>query len=371
MDRKIKVMQIIPEFGLGGAEILTENLTVALVEKDFDVGVVSLYDHHSAITERLENQNISIFYLGKKKGLDIKIIFRLYKLFKKEKPDVIHTHLYIMPYAVVAAIFAKVPVRVHTIHNIAKKEVGKLRRKIYILFYKYCKVIPISISPLVKKSIIEEYKFSENQVPMIYNGIDLKKCIQKKEYCEKNGKISILHIGRFSEQKNHLGLIESFKIVHDDFPNTVLKLIGSGDLEKVVRDKVKELNLEDCVEFLGLKANVYPYLNEADIFVLPSLWEGMPITLIEAMATGLPIVATGVGGVPDMIEHNVTGLLVDKQNINIAKALNRLIKNSELRAEIGQAARIASVRFSAQEMKAQYAQLYKTLVMASYNKKQS
>ena len=358
MDRKIKVMQIMPEFGLAGAEIMVENLAVALFEDAFDLCVVSLYDYHSAITERLEDQNIPVFYLGKKKGFDTKIIFRLYKLFKKEKPDVIHTHRYIMPYVIPAAIFANVPVRVHTIHNIADKEVGKFQRRINKLFYKYCKVIPVSVSPLVKKSVIEEYQLLDNEIPMIYNGIDFKKCIQKNDYSNKNGKISILHIGRFSEQKNHLGLIESFKIVHENTPNAVLKLIGSGDLEKVVRDKVKELNLEECVEFLGLKTNVYPYLNEADIFVLPSLWEGMPITLIEAMATGLPIVATGVGGVPDMIESGATGLLVNSSKEQIAEALLKLISDSKLRQEMGKATRLASEQFSAQEMAKKYAFIY-------------
>lgn len=208
----------------------------------------------------------------------------------------IHTHRYIMPYVIPAAILAKVPTRIHTIHNIAEKEVGKMSRKINYFFYKYCRVIPVAISPIIKKTVILEYRFPENQVELVYNGIDLTRCIQKKEYQAKKGVINILHIGRFSEQKNHVGLIKAFKIIHTNIPNAVLTLIGSGELEKTIRDLVIELELENCVEFLGVQSNVYPYLNEADIFVLPSKWEGMPITLIEAMATGLSIVATRVGG---------------------------------------------------------------------------
>ncbi len=359
MQRKLSVIQIVPKFVLAGAEVMVENLAAALIKDSFDVSIVSLYDYHSAITERLENLGIPILYLGKKKGFDLTIIFKLYKIFKKARPDVIHTHLYLMPFAIPAAILARVPVSIHTIHNIANKEVGKHLRKLYAFFYRYCKVIPVSISPLVKKSVMEEYRFSDEQVPMIYNGIDLNKCIPKEEYEGKNSKINILHVGRFSEQKNHLGLIESFKIVHDEEPNTVLKLIGCGILESAVTEKVKELNLVDCVEFLGMKATVYPYFNKADIFVLPSKWEGMPITLIEAMATGLPIVAASVGGVPDMIENNVTGILVDTQNENIADALITLIKNRKLRQELGEAARTASSKFSVEAMEGQYAKLYR------------
>lgn len=351
-------MQIIPNLGLGGAEIMVENLSLALVENGFDVSVVSLYNDNSAITERLEKQNIPVFYLGKKKGIDFKIIFRLYKLYKKKKPDVIHTHLAVMPYAIPGAIYAKVPVKVHTIHNIAKKELTRVNRKISFLFYKYFKVVPVSISPLVRKSVVEEYGLSGSLLPMIFNGIDPKRCIQKSDYHERNNVINILHIGRFSEQKNHLGLIESFKLVHENAPNTVLKLIGFGELEKVIKEKVRELKLDDCVEFLGLKSNVYPYLNEADIFVLPSLWEGMPITLIEAMITGLPIVATNVGGIPDMIEDKTTGFIVNGENEQIADVLLKLIRDKNLREIVGTAAKESSEQFSAQKMAEKYGEIY-------------
>lgn len=349
-----------PEFGLAGAEIMVEHLSIALHEDNYDVYIISLYNYRSAITDRLENNNIPIYYLEKKKGFDVKIYLQLCKVLKEVKPDVIHTHRYLLPYAVPVALFASVPVRVHTIHNIAEREVGKLQRRINALFYKTCKVVPVAISPIVKESVINEYNITPNRVPMIYNGIDLRKCIKKYRY-NNSGKIYILHIGRYSEQKNHMVLIDCFKVVHDQEPNTVLRLIGSGDLENVVRQKSIELDLEDCIEFLGPKANVYSYLHEADIFTLPSLWEGMPITLIEAMATGLPIVATKVGGVPDMIEHGVSGLLVDVSREEISKALLRLVRDCSLRKAIGKAAILASEKFSAQEMAKNYSLLYQNI----------
>lgn len=355
---KKRVFQIIPNLALAGAEIMLENLIFGLHNDDFEVSVVSLYNEQSAITKRLEDQNISLYYLGKKKGIDIRMIYRLYTLFIKEKPDVVHTHRYAMQYAIPAALMAKVPVKIHTIHNIAKKEVGKIQRKLHCFFYRYCSVIPVAISPIVKHSVMIEYNMASYQVPMIYNGIDTKKCIQKREYVAKNGKVTIIHIGRFTEQKNHKELIESFKLVHDNKPDTVLKLIGAGKLEQNIRKKVKELNLDDCVEFLGLKSNVYPYLYNADIFVLPSLWEGMPITLIEAMGTGLPIVATEVGGIPDMIRNNETGLLVDANRDQISEALLKLINTENLRERIGKAAIEASRQFSVEEMTNKYAKLY-------------
>ncbi|RDU37125.1 hypothetical protein DRW41_10605 [Neobacillus piezotolerans] len=359
MESKKRVIQIIPYLGLGGAEIMVEHLSVALASNKMDILVVSLYEYHSAITERLEDQKIPILFLNKKKGFDFKVFFRLYKLLKEKKPDAIHTHLFTMPYAIPAAFFAKVPIKVHTVHNIAKEEVGKFGRKINWFCYKFMKVIPVSISPIIKNSIIQEYRLSDNQVPMIYNGINLEECIEKNEYGENNRLIKILHIGRFSEQKNHIGLINSFKLVHEKAPNTVLKLIGTGELEKRIRVRVKELNLESSVEFLGSISNVYPYLNEADIFVLPSLWEGMPISLIEAMGTGVPIVATAVGGIPDMIEDNKTGLLVGINDGKISEALLKLIYDITLQEKLGIAAKVASSRFSSKKMAIKYEMLYK------------
>lgn len=358
MDSKIKVMQIIPDLGIGGAEIMVENLSLQLTKKGFDVKIISLYNHNSAITERLEKNNIQVIYLDKKLGFDWKIAVRLYKLMKEYQPDVVHTHLYAASYGISASVIAKVPIKVHTIHNLATKEFSKINRIINKVFYHYYGVVPVSISPLIKQTVRKEYRLAENSVAMIYNGIDLKKSLPKADYAFNNEKINIIHIGSFKEQKNHIGLLRSFKIVCDQFPNTNLRLIGTGELEEQIRNCVRTLKLENNVEFLGLKANVFSFLNSADIFVFPSLWEGMPISLIEAMATGLPIVATGVGGIPDMIENNISGLIVDVNNENISEALIKLINSAELRERLGGKARIAAESFSSNKMASEYADLY-------------
>lgn len=352
-------MQITPNLPLAGAEIMLENLSIALADDNNDVCVVSLYNQKSAITERLEEKKIPIVYLNKKKGFDIRMVFRLYKLFTSYRPEVVHTHRYVMQYVIPAAILSGVPVRVHTVHNIAEKELGKIQRKINSVFYRFFRVTPIAISPIIKKTIMEEYKLPKDRIPMIYNGLNLEKYLPKIEYTAKNNSINILHIGRFEKQKNHIGLIESFKIVHDREPKAVLTLVGTGDLENEIFGLVKELNLEKSVIFAGVQSEVYKFYNQADIFVLPSLWEGMPITLIEAMASGVPIVATKVGGIPDMVEHKQTALLVDIDENKIAQAILDLIENNELREKIGQNAKKKAVEFSSRIMKEEYLKVYR------------
>ena len=118
----MKIVQIMPEFGLAGAETMCENLTYELIKLGHNVIVVSMYDYHSPITERLEKAGVDVRYLGKKPGLDFSMIGKIKKLLKKNKVDVIHTHRYCAQYAIPAAITAGVKLRVHTVHNIAEKE---------------------------------------------------------------------------------------------------------------------------------------------------------------------------------------------------------------------------------------------------------
>lgn len=353
----MKVIQIMPEFGLAGAEIMCENLTMKLAERGIDVVVVSLYDYYSAITDRLEKQGIKVCYLNKRPGLDWRMIAKLYKLFRQEKPDVIHTHLYVMQYAVWAAMLADVKKRVHTVHNIAEKETTAVAQKLNWIFYHFYHVTPVALSKEIQFTVTERYHLPQEKVPVVYNGIDLGRCIVKKSY-ESNGKLQFLHIGRFVEAKNHFLLIEAFARVYRSNPDTELVLVGAGPLEAKVREKVAEAGLTDSVIFAGIKENVYPCLNEADVFVLPSLYEGMPMTIIEAMGTGLPVVATNVGGIPSMIDTGESGLLVDVDVDALVEAMQRLM-DQKLRRTLGMKARKrAETVFSSDEMCESYCEIY-------------
>lgn len=358
MKNKMKVMQIIPELGLGGAEIMLENLSMALKDETCDVHIVSLYMLDTVITKRLEEKGFKIHYLGKKRGMDLSIIVSLAKLFNIEKPQVIHTHRHVIQYAIPAAVISGVSRRVHTVHNVAEKETNKILRVVNKISYKLFNLTLVAISPKVKQTIQVEYKSEGSDIPMIYNGIYLEKYTPKVSYKSQDRYFNILHIGRFSEQKNHIGIIESFKQVCEIHNNVKLQLIGIGELEDEIKRKVKQLELENKVEFLGAQQDVMDFLNKTDIFILPSLWEGMPITLIEAMATGLPIVATEVGGVPDMIRHNQSGLLTKVDSKAVAEAIIKLLEDEKLREKIGKNALVEVQKFSAQEMARKYINTY-------------
>lgn len=352
----MKIAQIMPEFGLAGAETMCENLTYELVKAGHQVIVVSMYDYHSAITERLEAAGVEIRYLGKKPGLDVSMIPKMTKVFRETGVQVVHTHRYCAQYAMPAAMLAGVKHRVHTLHSVAPKENKKPARKLSKFFYKYCHVIPVSLSELVRESVVEEYQLAPDAIPVIFNGIDLSKCIRKDGYGRK-GNFKILHIGRFSEEKNHIGLLTAFRKFHTNHPDSELWLIGDGKLRPTAEEHARNIGIEDAVKFLGLQSNVYGYMHEADVFALTSNYEGMPMTLIEAMGTGLSVVATRVGGIPDMLDDN-SALLVPVDMDAVAEAFEKYYDDEMLRQKNGLAAAQCAVRFSSRVMAENYLRIY-------------
>lgn len=354
----MKIVQIMPEFGLAGAEIMCENLTYELIKLGHDVIVVSMYDYHSAITERLEEAGIDVRYLKKKLGVDFSMIKKIEKILKESKADVVHTHRNCAQYAVPAAIMAGIKCRVHTVHSIAEKENGKLARKLNRFFFIHRQAVPVALSDLVRDTIVKEYGIKKEDIPVIYNGINLSECHLKTDY-SVDGNFKILHIGRFSEEKNHIGLLKAFNIFYDKHPDSELWLIGEGKNKTEIEQYVKEDELVAAVKFLGQQSNVYGYLHDADIFTLPSLYEGIPMSLIEAMGTGLPIVATRVGGVPDMLDDE-SALLIPVDTEAIAEAFEKYYTNAELREKNGKAALSLAIKFSSETMAESYINAYKS-----------
>ena len=134
--------------------------------------------------------------------------------------------------------------------------------------------------------------------------------------------------------------------------------MGDGDLRADMEALAREKGIDDTVEFCGMQSNVYPYLHEADIFTLPSIYEGNPMTIIEAMGTGLPIAASRVGGIPDMIFDGESGLLVEPEPQSIRDGLARLVEDGALRQRLGENAKAQSQQFSAEQMARDYIACY-------------
>lgn len=352
----MKIVQVMPDFGLAGAETMVENLSCGLAAEGCDVLVISFFDLHTAITERIENRGIKIKYLGKKRGFDPSIISKMRKIIKAYQPDVIHTHRYVLPYAFLASRGFKAK-RVHTVHNVAQKEQTKVGKNINRVLFRYFNVVPVALSKEIQRTIQEVYGLPDNRIPVVFNGIDLSRCIVKESYARKDT-FTVLHIGRFMDVKNHELLLRSFARFKGQHSDARLQLLGDGELKENMMQLAGQLNITDAVEFAGLQSNVYPWLHNADVFILPSKFEGMPMTLIEAMGTGLPIIASNVGGIPDMLSSQKEALLIEPKEEKIIEALEMVYSDAKKREYWGRNALQRSSLFSSQAMARKYLQLY-------------
>lgn len=355
LNKRLKVFQIIPVLNLAGAERMVTHLTLGLNRENCEVTLISFYKTESVLNKELKKNNVRILYLDKKSGFDIFLIKKLFNLLKKEKPDIVHTHLNSMVYVSLPCILLNIPI-IHTVHNIASKELPSLSSKVHKLMFKHKKATPVAISPNIQETITHFYRITDEQVPMIYNGIDLSKCIKKQNYTSEISRI--LHIGRFSYQKNHEMLINSFYELIKDYPKLHLYLAGIGELMDDIKSLVTYFNLDDKVTFLGQVDNIYTVLNKVDLFVLPSNYEGFPMTIIEALGTGLPVIATNVGGVKDIIIDEYNGLLCGVNKNDFCDKLKQIINDQSLYIQLATHTIKSSKKFSVNHMTYEYIKLY-------------
>ncbi len=207
----------------------------------------------------------------------------------------------------------------------------------------------------------------QGKVSVIPNSVDLKRYNQvmdRKAIRSELG-LSPEHqvfavVATFKKQKGHRYLIEATAAVISQFPDIRLLLIGDGELRDELKAQTQALSLNEHVHFLGLRTDVPKLLGASDYFVLPSLWEGLPVSLIEAMAAGIPVIATQVSGTKDVMIHNQTGLLVPPGEIEALKdAMQQFLTHPEQAKKMGEAARNrVAENFSAEQQADAYLSLY-------------
>ncbi|HTN36151.1 MAG TPA: glycosyltransferase [Arachidicoccus sp.] len=330
----MKVLQIIPNISGGGAERFIVDLSNELL-KEHSVSLVTLYKQNEDDIFRKDlSDGVTTYTVNKKLGVDLTIPFRLLKLIKKINPDVIHNHLrsvnYLLP---IIPFLGKIPI-VHTIHNDAFKECPNARlRGIRRLFFIRRKIIPVAISGESLESFLMAY--GKVEPILIRNGRSLPlpsaqiETVYKEieSYKKDEQTRVIVNIGRLIPQKNQVMLVNAFKKLVKEFDvNATLIIIGGErntiESEEIVRDlKIAEREMGN-IHILGEKPNATDYLFAADYFCLPSIYEGMPITLIEAMAIGAIPICTAVGGIPEMISPLGDKLLFKEISAN--EMCNRL-----------------------------------------------
>ena len=312
MNRQ-KIVEIIPQLNSGGAERFVVDLCNELI-KLHNVTLIVLFPLESNGFYKSElNPKINIISLNKKKGFDYLSFWKLFKIINKEKAQIVHTHLNSVFYSLPAILKPRSQTKFfHTLHNDAYKEApGKKGAFIKKILFKHGFIQPITISKNSHNSFQKLYNIS---APIIENGRSIQDNYSDANFCKKleiyknsSDTRVLLNVGRIVPQKNQLMLINSVdQLIKDGF-DAVLLIIGA-ELDEKVLSKIKDLNSKSTY-ILGERTNVIDYLKASDAFCLSSLHEGMPISLIEAFATGAISISTPAGGVVNMIDDGVNGFI--------------------------------------------------------------
>lgn len=367
-----RVMHVIPSFFPGGAERIAVHILSNLDRSRFEGIAVSLYDPYgSDLEDILRAHNVPIFYLGKNRGLDTGVFSRMNELMRKFKPHVVHTHQYVTRYVLPSSLAFRIPVKVHTIHNMAEGDSGKMGRVVNWISFRLG-VVPVAIAKAVAASIEGCYHVSP--IPLIYNGIpveyyrhpEVPRVVWRSRYGFGSDDVLFCTVGRLHPQKHHELMIDAFARGPAADSRSHLLMAGDGSLREQLTAYVSELGLSEKVHFIGERSDIPDVLAASDAFVLSSSFEGNPLCVMEAMAAGKPVISTAVGGVPELLTDGVTGVLVPSDDADgLASAMQQLLRDPVLYRTMGaNGGRAADERFSVQAMTRSYEGLYTQLLGA-------
>jgi len=308
----MKILQIIYTLGAGGAERFVVDLSNELVKKH-ELHLITFYNEDNLFANYLDI-NIKNKCIDSERGFNLKAILKIQKIINEIKPDIIHCHLSVILYlSPLAFLYPRIKF-IHTIHSDAQREPGtKFQKYIRKLLYNLSLFKAVTISPSCHNSFVEYYK--SNKAYMIYNGranIEpselFENCkIELYDILNETNELLFVHVARYNKLKNQEVLIKVFnRLIKENYKISLL-IIGAG-FDSTEGRALKKL-ATSSVYFLGSKANATDYMYFADAFCLPSIYEGMPISLIESFATGCVPICTPTNGAIDTIINGVNGYL--------------------------------------------------------------
>ncbi len=364
----MKIVHILPKFDTGGAEKFCVDMCNTLAkEKKNEVSLVVLgtIDEHEILAKQVE-ETVSLISLNKQ-GKSLKVIYDIYALLKDIKPDITHTHMRAQAYAGFPLILAGVP-NIHTIHNLAQKEIGGKVRKFYNFLYNRFKFTPVAISDEVLVSMKEEYGTSFDE--KIDNGA---KALTKTALFDKTKTYFdslrespetqiFVSVGRLSGQKNYIMMIAAFEELLKEGLDAKLLIIGSKTNDKPYALECEaSIKSTDKIFLLGEKSNIGDYLYNCDAFTLSSIYEGMPISILEAMSAAKPTISTPVGGIVDIIQDGVNGYLSeDVSKESYKKSVKRFLENPT--HDVEKTREIFDKNYSIEKTANNYLDLYKKVI---------
>ncbi|MEX2446314.1 MAG: glycosyltransferase [Dehalococcoidia bacterium] len=316
----------------GGAEHQVVLLARGLSQRGWRVGVVSMRPPEAHV-EALRDAGVEVRSLDMARRVpDLRAVVGLARVLQEWRPDVVHSHMvHANLLARATRLVSPVPVLISTAHNIT--EGPRWREVAYRLTEPLCD-LTTNVTPAAVARYIRVRAATADAIRHMPNGIDLDRFRRddatrqraREALGVRPGQPVLLSVGRFEAAKDHATLIDAMQRVVGGHPDAVLLLVGTGEREPAVRAQAEALGLGGRVRFLGVRDDIPALMNAADVYVMSSAWEGLPLVLLEAAATGLPIVATDVGGNADIVLSQRNGLLCPPRDAAaLADAIARVL----------------------------------------------
>jgi glycosyltransferase involved in cell wall biosynthesis len=353
---KLKVLHIITRLAVGGAQ---DNTLLTIAKHDRYRFTVHLASNPNGAWYNLAQQVSDVFHplphlvnpISPTK--DIQTLKAILHLLQQEQYDIVHTHSSKAGIlGRIAARIAKVPGIVHTIHGFSFHDfMSAWKRQVYINIergVRPCTDFFITVSDLNRKQAAQLGILNLDQSCTIYSGIDFDKLDRPCNLLETKQKLDIpagwqtvVMVGRLDQQKAPYYLIDAFAQVLKTCPQTLLLLVGEGELDPQLRLQAQTLSIDSKVRFLGSRNDVPEILQAADIFALSSLWEGLGRSMTEAMLLGKPVVVPNIYGIPEMVHNNETGLLFPPGDVEkLTTQLIFLLQNPQEQQRLGENAKL-------------------------------
>ena len=367
---RICILHLIQGRYLRGAELFASRLSSSLAVRGFKNVLCSLHESGSdsfPVSDSVTSLSLKAKQIGifDKFGLQPVVLLKLINVFRRLGPDIVLAHgSESLKYAALASRFYSTPVTIYKNIGIASFWVrNPLKAWVNKKLVQWIDAV-VSVSQVSREDFCKLYGLCPSKVTMIPNAVDLREYqnlkigrerLRTRRQLKLTEKDAVLiSVGSLSPEKNHGELLTLMKELREMSPH--LLLVGDGPLRHALELEAKKLELQDCVHFLGLQPNVIPFLAASDIFLLPSLSEGMPGVLIEAGMVGIPSVAYDVGGVKEVIEPNLTGILVPPHYYEEFKStVVSLLKDSKKRERLGSSSRRRyPTRFAMQKVAGEY-----------------
>lgn len=338
---------MIDEAKMGGGQQHLLWLAQKIDKSKFEIEVAC--EDEGYLVDELRKINIKIHPINISNRPSILSLIKTYLLLKKVSPAILHTHGGTAGfYGRVAAVFNFKCVVIHTYHGIHYLNFNKpLQKRIYASIDKFLLKFTNCTICVAKNDFeigLNAGIVRKEKAVVIHNGIEIdkfslldKKIDNEPKLRADDDSLIVGSVGRLHYQKGYEYLIEASKTVLENYPNVKFVLIGDGELRDSLDSFAKKIGVDNNFVFLGNRTDIPELLTQIDIFVLPSLWEGLPLVLLEAMAAKKPIVATDVNGIVEIIESEKEGILVPPKNsVELSSALIRLLKDEELRKRLAE-----------------------------------